>query len=432
VRCPDHHITRTVDSPINDNPDDVNERADDVNHDHADGGRRNHNRPGDSRRPGGRHPGAFVGDIGDHDNDCDALDIDTVDNVFATGHHRDHDAADHNDGHGPADSVSGTGVRTGRAAGDERGTWLTDRGQRPRFPTHSTTELQVNTEVLTERPRGKPGGEHSPLTSRVHGLFSFLDALHEPVVEFDARGRIGFANRAFRSLLGGADPSAEDADAARSRRASKPFWLPEAEFDRWQMFVELHHTGRAEEFGIGAVPFTIEPPGSAPVACRFTGEPLKSPDGDLVGFVAVVHPQTDLQRTERRTVDELAAELRRLAAAVRDLASRDLTSRERALAHVSGDAEAHALTPTAIDHETFERAIHDLSERERAILRCLLEGKRTATIAREFFLSEHTVRNHLKRIYRKAGVHSLGELRENLTPLADVLHHPTNEANHAS
>jgi DNA-binding CsgD family transcriptional regulator/PAS domain-containing protein len=53
-----------------------------------------------------------------------------------------------------------------------------------------------------------------------------------------------------------------------------------------------------------------------------------------------------------------------------------------------------------------------LSRREQQVLHCVTEGKRVATIASELFLSENTVRNHLKRIYRKLGVRSLGELRE--------------------
>lgn len=56
--------------------------------------------------------------------------------------------------------------------------------------------------------------------------------------------------------------------------------------------------------------------------------------------------------------------------------------------------------------------IETLSKREREIFDLIVDGNRVATVASELFLSEHTVRNYLKRIYQKLDVHSLGELRE--------------------
>ncbi len=55
-----------------------------------------------------------------------------------------------------------------------------------------------------------------------------------------------------------------------------------------------------------------------------------------------------------------------------------------------------------------------LSLREREIVQLVLDGNRVSTIASRLFLSENTVRNHLKRVYRKLGVSSLGELRESV------------------
>jgi DNA-binding CsgD family transcriptional regulator len=55
-----------------------------------------------------------------------------------------------------------------------------------------------------------------------------------------------------------------------------------------------------------------------------------------------------------------------------------------------------------------------LSLREREIMQMILDGNRVSTIASRLFLSENTVRNHLKRVYRKLGVGSLGELRETM------------------
>jgi len=51
-----------------------------------------------------------------------------------------------------------------------------------------------------------------------------------------------------------------------------------------------------------------------------------------------------------------------------------------------------------------------LSQREREILRAVSSGQRVASIASLLGISPHTVRNHLKAIFRKVGVHSQVEL----------------------
>lgn len=53
-----------------------------------------------------------------------------------------------------------------------------------------------------------------------------------------------------------------------------------------------------------------------------------------------------------------------------------------------------------------------LSLREREVLDDFLRGLQIETIARRLFISPQTVRNHLKRIGRRFGVHSQAELRE--------------------
>ena len=53
-----------------------------------------------------------------------------------------------------------------------------------------------------------------------------------------------------------------------------------------------------------------------------------------------------------------------------------------------------------------------LSRREREVLSRLVEGQRVPTIAEQLFISPHTVRNHLKSMFRKLGVGSQAELIE--------------------
>jgi DNA-binding NarL/FixJ family response regulator len=53
-----------------------------------------------------------------------------------------------------------------------------------------------------------------------------------------------------------------------------------------------------------------------------------------------------------------------------------------------------------------------LTHREQEIVRLLCTGQRVPTIARSLYLSPHTVRNHLKAVFRKVGVRSQIELLE--------------------
>jgi DNA-binding CsgD family transcriptional regulator len=58
--------------------------------------------------------------------------------------------------------------------------------------------------------------------------------------------------------------------------------------------------------------------------------------------------------------------------------------------------------------------IDALSDREREILVLLVAGKRVQRISDELFISPHTVRNHLKSIYRQLGVGNQSELIEHV------------------
>ena len=62
-----------------------------------------------------------------------------------------------------------------------------------------------------------------------------------------------------------------------------------------------------------------------------------------------------------------------------------------------------------------------LSKRESEILSHLVEGGRVSTIAQKLFLSPHTVRNHLRNIFWKLGVHSQAELIEYVRESPDIL-----------
>lgn len=69
---------------------------------------------------------------------------------------------------------------------------------------------------------------------------------------------------------------------------------------------------------------------------------------------------------------------------------------------------------TPADHP----ALRELSAREKQILALLMQSLRVPAIADRLFISQSTVRNHLKAIYRKVGVASQRELVDWVTALS--------------
>ncbi len=61
--------------------------------------------------------------------------------------------------------------------------------------------------------------------------------------------------------------------------------------------------------------------------------------------------------------------------------------------------------------------LEELSDREREVLAHLLSGERVSAIAKALHISPHTVRNHLKSIFRQVGVGNQSELIEHLRSL---------------
>ena len=68
--------------------------------------------------------------------------------------------------------------------------------------------------------------------------------------------------------------------------------------------------------------------------------------------------------------------------------------------------------PAAPVGDAAEGAARRLSPRERELVQMLAEGARLSGVARRLSLSTHTVRNHLKSIFRKLDIHSQHDLVE--------------------
>jgi DNA-binding CsgD family transcriptional regulator len=102
--------------------------------------------------------------------------------------------------------------------------------------------------------------------------------------------------------------------------------------------------------------------------------------------------------TEADRVRDLEGRLRRIATEVRAAGINPLSVAPR----VPGDLDV----------------LSELSPRQHEVLQRLVSGQRTPVIARDLFLSQNTVRNHLSAIFRRFGVHSQSQLLERLQLLS--------------
>jgi DNA-binding NarL/FixJ family response regulator len=76
----------------------------------------------------------------------------------------------------------------------------------------------------------------------------------------------------------------------------------------------------------------------------------------------------------------------------------------------SAQATAGAPSKDVIARNFPRKDFQQLSAREKEVLYLIVDGQRLGQIAKALFISPHTVRNHLKVIFRKLDVHSQSEL----------------------
>ena len=124
----------------------------------------------------------------------------------------------------------------------------------------------------------------------------------------------------------------------------------------------------------------------------------------------ILKPFADRQLVSAVLVAVLTVERAGTAAA----AARALTSDEklRAIAALLNDEPLESSRFQAVPGEVTAEAFDTLSAREREIVDLLANGARVVTIAQHLSLSPHTVRNHLKSVFRKLNLRGQHELFE--------------------
>ena len=129
---------------------------------------------------------------------------------------------------------------------------------------------------------------------------------------------------------------------------------------------------------------------------------FENSEGEYAGIVSIVVDLATIQTAKRVASgpqDGLAAQLDRLAGELQSLSF-----------------TASLATPTQLDLDHEDLAW--LSTRETEVLSLLLSGQRVPSIAGQLHISPHTVRNHLKSMFRKLEVSTQAELIERVRSLS--------------
>jgi len=214
-------------------------------------------------------------------------------------------------------------------------------------------------------------------------LQALFEVMSDGVLITDARGQRSYANRALNELVGG------DARAPFGS-VKPPVWLSEDQHDRYQALVTSVTKGGLHDATL-SLEWTILCEGGLqrPVSIQLI--PMNGVGSSIAALLWLVIPsEPDLAVSGPGRLAHLEESLRRIAAEV-----------TRAGLDVS-----HVINTNSLDHE--ELAV--LSRREREVLQQLLDGHRVVSIAKKFEVSEHTVRNHIKSMFRRLDVHSQAEL----------------------
>ncbi len=222
-------------------------------------------------------------------------------------------------------------------------------------------------------------------TNVIVPLQSLLIAMSDGVLITDEGGRRTYANPSLGDLVG-ADPCAPANDAGA------PDWIDPAQHDRYLDYLMRANNGELTQ-EVLSLEWTLISALGRRIPALFKLIPMKRSEAGPVPILWLIVP------------DRSPAH----GPVVRSQRERDL---EETLGRIGTElSRMGVVTDKPSTRPNLERSeLARLSPRERDVLEHLLDGHRVSTIAQRLTVSEHTVRNHLKSMFRKLGVHSQPEL----------------------
>jgi PAS domain S-box-containing protein len=228
-------------------------------------------------------------------------------------------------------------------------------------------------------------------------LQGILNGLEEPIVVLDGTGRHVYSNPAFHRLL------ALQPGRLQGRRPPFPYWSPES-VEALRTEVKAHLESSPDRPANGHLPAVFRTGGGRRIPVSLTFEDLRDADGCVRFHVTLVQCDRNAAQDLEWASKSLRARVGQLEGALRGVALQ--------LARAGVDPPLLRRYGRIEGNDGFR----SLSPREVEILDQLSDGQRVPVVAARLQISEHTVRAHLKSIFRKLGVTSQAELLDKLHP----------------
>ena len=223
-------------------------------------------------------------------------------------------------------------------------------------------------------------------TQVVVPLESLLAAMSDGVLITDENGHRTYCNAALSDLVGAdpLEPTGTDAP---------PRWLPESQQERYSEYIAQARSGKISG-DIVSLDWKVETSTGQHIGALIKLIPMRNTGEGPVPIMWLIVP-------DRVVMDAPAGSSTRLG------------QLEESLRRIANELGRIGMVPSSNGGYASRAALPELdrlSPREAEVLDQLLAGHRVTSIATELEVSEHTVRNHLKSMFRKLGVHSQAEL----------------------
>jgi PAS domain S-box-containing protein len=206
---------------------------------------------------------------------------------------------------------------------------------------------------------------------------------------FDAHdGRRLYANAAFDRLVG------HDGRAFVGKLPPFPYWVDEPRISH-QLEATLDGTFGAS--GVRLLAMRFRHASGREFDVLVTGNEIRR-NGNPIAYLSLAVEADSVSRESALRILAVSETLRAIESAMEQIGSAALA--------LGRGASWRASAPCG------------LTSRERDVAQLSGKGLRPALIAQRLAISEFTVRNHLKRIYKKTGVHSQAELAARLEAAA--------------
>jgi DNA-binding CsgD family transcriptional regulator len=218
-------------------------------------------------------------------------------------------------------------------------------------------------------------------------LQELLEAMTDGVLITDESGRSTYSNPALDEIVG-------ERACGPARNEDAPAWISMPHRSEYRRLITRALNGRIPRRPQSVAWDLLSPRGES-IATNTKIIPMHNGSGPSAALLWIFSPAPGEVRV------------------IQDPRRRELEDAMRRISDELGRIGMHSgsapVEPT-LHHPDLDL----LSRRERDVVTHLLQGHRVVSIAELLDVSEHTVRNHLKSIFRKLGVHSQAELVDRL------------------